>query len=480
MNRVRWLVASLCALVVSWSLAMPLFAGPDEPANFVRSAAVVRGEFVGNDAGASLEKSYWTTSVNIDPQFGVANLVPWCFAPFGEKPACNLAIQDAAFVDNPPYTNMGRYPILPFFVSGVGTLLGANDFAVLASRLALGLACVALLGFAFSSVARRKGNVPALLVAVTPGVIFLSAVMNPSALEIAAAIALWSILPNAFDKPPLSRLEVSGLAIAGLVLIGTRPLGPAIYLAVLLFCCAAASGWGRLNEVWKRLRGVFTLHGVAIASAVAWYQLVFSEHTGTPVTAGSPSLGLNQQVVEAIQHIPVVLGQGIGNFGWLDTPMPRLALAIYFALLGSLLIFAAIRSTFLNSSLVVLLLITSGVLVIAQDINYYYLLRNFGSQGRHVMPLLVGVPLLALRQVRLTKRANGLVIASWAAVMMWSALAALRRYTVGIQPGNQLDMFSRAVWQPDIGVWSAVVALGLSTAACGWCAWRISVTEHDR
>jgi len=263
-------------------------------------------------------------------------------------------------------------------------------------------------------------------------------------------------------------------------LIGTRPLGPAIYLAVLLFCCAAASGWGRLNEVWKRLRGVFTLHGVAVALAVAWYQLVFGEHTGTPVTAGSPSLGLNQQVVEAIQHIPVVLGQGIGNFGWLDTPMPRLALAIYFALLGSLLIFAAIRSTFLNSSLVVLLLITSGVLVIAQDINYYYLLRNFGSQGRHVMPLLVGVPLLALRQVRLTKRANGLVIASWAAVMMWSALAALRRYTVGIQPGNQLDMFSRAVWQPDIGVWSAVVALGLSTAACGWCAWRISVTEHDR
>jgi hypothetical protein len=185
-------------------------------------------------------------------------------------------------------------------------------------------------------------------------------------------------------------------------------------------------------------------------------------------------------VVEAIQHIPVVLGLGIGNFGWIDTPMPRFSLTIYYLLIIYLLIFAAIRSTFLNSSLVVLLLITCGLLVIAQDINYYHLLRNFGSQGRHVMPLLVGVPLLALRQVRLTQRANGLVIASWAAVMMWSALAALRRYTVGIQPGNQLDMFSRAVWQPYIGVWFAVVALGLSTAACGWCAWRISVTEHDR
>ena len=155
MNRVRWLIASLFVLVVSWSLSLPLFSGPDEPANFVRSAAVVRGEFVGADAGVSLEKSYWTTTVNIDPQFGVANLVPWCFAPFSEKPACKLAIEDAAFVDNPPYTNMGRYPIFPFLISGVGTVIGANDVSVLASRLTLGALSVALIGFAFSSSVKR-------------------------------------------------------------------------------------------------------------------------------------------------------------------------------------------------------------------------------------------------------------------------------------------------------------------------------------
>jgi len=480
MNRVRWLVASLFALVVSWSLSMPLFSGPDEPANFVRSAAVVRGEFVGADAGVSLEKSYWTTTVNIDPQFGVANLVPWCFAPFSEKPACNLAIEDAAFVDNPPYTNMGRYPIFPFLVSGAGTIFGANDVSVLASRLMLGAVAVALLGFAFSSVAHRKGSVPALLMTITPGVIFLSAVMNPSALEIASAIALWTILPHVFESSPLTRVELSGVAVAGVVLIGNRPLGPALYFVALVFCCVATGGWARLGDVWKRLRSVWVIHLCAIAFSIVWYVAVFSKNTGSPVTEGSPSLGLRQQVIEAVQHIPAVLAQGIGNFGWLDTPMPRMTLILYLLMLVPLLVFAISSTTRLVGSMVVALCLVSALLVVAQDINYYNLLRNFGSQGRHVMPLLVGIPILAMRKVNLPSRINAAVAIVWALVMVWAGLAALRRYAVGIRPGNQLEMYTQAIWQPDIGIWLATFALAFGAIASAWCAWRISVTAHDR
>ena len=480
MNRVRWLIASLFVLVVSWSLSMPLFSGPDEPANFVRSAAVVRGEFVGADAGVSLEKSYWTTTVNIDPQFGVANLVPWCFAPFSEKPACNLAIEDAAFVDNPPYTNMGRYPIFPFLISGVGTVFGANDVSVLASRLTLGALSVALIGFAFSSVAHRRGSVPSLLMALTPGVIFLSAVMNPSALEIASAIALWTILPHVFESSPLTRVELSGVVVAGVVLIGTRPLGPALYLVVWLFCCAVTGGWARIGDIWKRLRNVWVLHIGVIAFAVSWYAVVFGKHTGSPVTEGSASLGFMQQIIESVQHIPVVLEQGIGNFGWLDTPMPRVVLVLYFLVVVSLLVFAIVRSTLLTTSMVVSLCLVSALLVVAQDINYYNLLRNFGSQGRHVMPLLVGIPIIALRKVKLPSRANAVVVAAWAIIMVWSGLAALRRYAVGILPGNQLEMYTQAAWQPDIGIWLATFALAFGAIASAWCAWRISVTAHDR
>jgi hypothetical protein len=187
-----------------------------------------------------------------------------------------------------------------------------------------------------------------------------------------------------------------------------------------------------------------------------------------------------QQIIESVQHIPVVLEQGIGNFGWLDTPMPRIALMLYFSVLVSLLVFVVLRSTLLTTSMVVSLCLVSALLVVAQDINYYNLLRNFGSQGRHVMPLLVGIPIIALRKVKLPSRANAVVVAAWAIIMVWSGLAALRRYAVGILPGNQLEMYTQAAWQPDIGIWSATFALAFGTIASAWCAWRISVTAHDR
>jgi hypothetical protein len=316
--------------------------------------------------------------------------------------------------------------------------------------------------------------------AVTPGVIFLSAVMNPSALEIASAIALFAILPHIFESTPLTRIELVGVAISGVVLIGTRPLGPTLYLVVMLFCCAVTVGWARLGNVWGRLRNVWVLHLCAIAFSVAWYVTVFSKNTGSPLTEGSASLGLRQQVIEAVRHIPAVLEQGIGNFGWLDAPMPQVVLVLYFLVVASLLVFAIVRSTLLVSSIVVLLFLVSALLVIAQDINYYNLLRNFGSQGRHVMPLLVGIPILALRKVKLPSRINAVVAATWALIMAWSGLAALRRYAVGIRPGNQLEMYTNAVWRPDIGIAFATFALACSAAASAWCAWRISVTAHDR
>jgi hypothetical protein len=222
------------------------------------------------------------------------------------------------------------------------------------------------------------------------------------------------------------------------------------------------------------------MHLCAVAFSVVWYVTVFSKNTGSSVTEGSPSLGLTQQVIEAVQHIPAVLAQGIGNFGWLDTPMPRMTLILYLVMLVPLLVFAISRTTRLVGSMVVALCLVSALLVVAQDINYYNLLRNFGSQGRHVMPLLVGIPILAMRKVNLPSRINAAVVIVWALVMVWAGLAALRRYAVGIRPGNQLEMYTQAIWQPDIGIWLATFALAFGAIASAWCAWRISVTAHDR
>ena len=43
--------ASFFLLISSWSLATPLFSGPDEPAQVIHAAAVVRGEWIGSSPG---------------------------------------------------------------------------------------------------------------------------------------------------------------------------------------------------------------------------------------------------------------------------------------------------------------------------------------------------------------------------------------------------------------------------------------------
>jgi hypothetical protein len=85
-----------------------------------------------------------------------------------------------------------------------------------------------------------------------------------------------------------------------------------------------------------------------------------------------------------------------------------------------------------------------------------------------------------MRKVKLPRRIDRVVIVAWALIMVWSGLAALRRYAVGIRPGNQLEMYTQAAWQPDIGIWLATFVLAFGAISSAWCALRISVTAHDR
>jgi hypothetical protein len=49
--------------------------------------------------------------------------------------------------------------------------------------------------------------------------------------------------------------------------------------------------------------------------------------------------------------------------------------------------------------------------------------------------------------------------------MVWSGLGALRRYTVGINGDNALDMLRDRAWNPILGFWPTVMLLGISTIA---------------
>jgi len=450
------------ALMAVWSLMTPLFSGPDEPANYIKSAAAIRGEWVGSEFTPSMQMSYWTTFVHINPQFGTPNLIPWQFASFPDRPGYDIAVEDAPANDVPTWTNMGRYPVLPFMFSGVGTLLGPNDLSVRVARIATSSVCALLCAAAVMAMMKREKSVIGILISCLPGTVFLASTMNPSAIEICAAIVLWAIAPIVVEGM-LEKWSIAIFAISGLLLILTRPLGPAFYAVILLLSYIATPRRVNLMQLVQKHWRVFSLHFAAVLFAAWWYLIIYSFHLSSKVSSGLPSISIRGQIESALRHIPTLLDQAVGNFGWLDAPIPRGALILIciaiLLVIGRCLLYLTKREILALSILVV----ATVFLVVAQDLNYYSLLRYFGSQGRHIVPMLVGLPIIASAVVVGNRKWEVATACIWGIVMMWAGLGALRRYTVGINGDNAMEMFKERAWNPVLGFWPTVAMLILST-----------------
>ncbi len=450
------------ALMAVWSLMTPLFSGPDEPSNFVRSAAVVRGQWVGDNVLPSPLKSYWTTTVNIDPQFGAANTIPWCFAPFSDRPGCGTRVQDTQIIDNPAWTNMGRYPITPFFISGIGTVFGATDLSVRFARLMTSLVCAALLAASVVAMRKRAESSIGVLLAMLPGTLFLAATMNPSAIEICSAVALWSIMPMVFAKEQ-TRFSSFTFGLCGVLLILTRALGPVLYVLIVALSYLASKERRSLVVIAREYAIALVSHGVAFVFAGWWYLGIYSFQTNNALAEGARSMSLRSQIGEVLQRIPTLLDQAVGNFGWLDAPMPRIALYTI-CVLYCVVIARGFVVKHLGAQIAMLLLFVVTVLVvIVLDVNYYSMFRAFGAQGRHIVPLVVGLPIIASASIAWNRKWEIMTAIVWGLVMFWAGLGALRRYTVGINGDNALDMFTVRAWNPVLGFWPTVVLLGVST-----------------
>ncbi|NDA54533.1 MAG: DUF2142 domain-containing protein [Actinobacteria bacterium] len=355
--------AGFFALLTAWMLVLPLFAGPDEPANFIKSAAVVRGEFVGEPIAASVSTSFWSTYVDIDPQFGTAQLVPWCFVGQPTVPACDKPLATLTPVE-PSRTDMGRYPPLGFVPAGIGTFIGASDAGARAARITAALACAALLALAALTLRRSGGSLVPLLAVATPGVLFWSSVSSPSGLEIAAAIAAWSALWSAVREGWADRFTIIAFVLSAALLIAARPAG---------------------------------LVAVAVMGAAA----AITDH---------------RALVHAVRrewYLPVALG----------------------------------AATVVSAA--------------------WY------AQGRHLAPLLVGIPLAAALSHRVGRRDSWLM--SVALVLhAWCVLVALRRYSMGAGGDDLLGFVREPMWSPPLGMGLTLVVVAVAHVAA-WFALRSPV-----
>ena len=450
----------LCFFLLTgiWSTLTPLFSGPDEPASYIRGAALIRGQLIGEGITPSETTAYWSTYVDIPQQFGVAQLVPWCFVGKPDTPACSLPLETLTPVEN-PRTDMGRYPPTGYFFSGIGTLIGPTDLSVYLSRLINALITSVFFALACKTWVVNGRSPIVILASITPGVIFSSSVISASALEIASAICFWASATAWVSHN--SRLNAYSTIASGAMLALARPTGPIYTLFATLIVVLATPLNESYKSLAKRSRTILLVTGIATVAATIWQFLIYSHNLEKSyVKEKLPSL--LEISDHSLNDLSRKIAESIGNFGWLDTPAPTIVVwtFVVFAVL------AASRTWQINSVrhrvAVCFLPLIIFLLMTYLNWNYQKYLGNYGVQGRHLTPIIAGIPIVGGAIWMPSTSTKKLFLSTWSICFFLSGLVALRRYSVGVRQFNFLDMFSDPVWQPPVGVTGSLIALALA------------------
>lgn len=464
-----WRFFALCLALTfvnfaAWSVATPLFASPDEPTQVARAAAVVRGQLVGRTVGSDRNA---VTGISIPRVFAAGGTLSGCYAFHDTVPAsCSPALPSSTRTVRTT-TYVGRYPPLYYLVVGLPSLAAVSKLGVYLMRLVAALLNAVLVSLALLCAARwsrRRLLLVGVLAATTPMVWFLGGMVNPSGLEICAGICAWTaatvlVFEHAADPPP-GLVAVAGASLCVLVL--TRPLSP-LWAAGIVTVVALAGGWGAVRGV-MRSAAVRAWIAPLVASGAFAMWWIFSQHSLDLLPVGAPI-----PHPETTSHILAVifgrtglwLHEMIGVFGWLDTNSPLLTYLVWFGALALVValglgVTVAVRGAGTARRTLALALLVAAVVVIPVLIAYSQVHRlGIVWQGRDILPLAVGVPILAAAYL---SRAD---VAAWGrvpfAALVCGALAvadgaafleAMRRYAVGV--AGTVDFFGGS-WAPPFG-----------------------------
>ena len=445
-----------------WSLATPFFASPDEPAQVARAVALDHGQLVGRtvkNAGNAI------TDVTIPKVYAAGVSYGSCFTFKDTVPASCAPHLTQSKREVRTYTYVGRYPPLYYAIVGLPSLVTASSNGIYAMRLTSALVnavFLALAAFSIAAWSRSRFLLVGLLVAVTPMTYFLGSVINPSGLEITSATCLWCaglvLALERAEAPPPGLVAV--VTVSAIVLLLSRALSPLWVLGILLLL-ALLTGWQGLRALararcvrWAVLplvpAAAFAVGWIVVAHALDLLPVgVKAKGSGTPLAASI--LGNTASWVQ----------QMIGVFGWLDTLSPLLTYLFWYAAIGLFVLLALSCARRRHAAALVLLILV--VVFVPVAISYGQAHRlGIIWQARYIMPMAVGVPLMAVALVERSVALRGVrtrvatMVCALLAVAAFAAFAeALRRYATGVKgPINYLA----GSWQPPFGATALTVA----------------------
>ena len=372
-----WVVAAaiVFGLCAAWALSTPIGATNDEGAQVLKAVSTVRGQLVGQPlteaTRLTLDENqlrpfdscvHWGLEViRVDKQAAAQRCsapftvvtVPKRFANFPESEFCNSfeVYPDTCPVhlegaDSPvrAITYVGRYPPFYYAVVGLPSLVWQSDTAIYAMRLVSGALTSLLIGLAIAMAAiwsTCRLLLLAVTVVATPLLIVFGAVVNPSGLEMAAALCTWTggliLVVSHAERPPLGLIVAC--TSAAVVFALARPLSvpwlalTAVFV-VLLRPRAVRSLWADRRA---RIGGAIVVGASVLA--LAWVSWAHSWSV-LPVGRRDPGSAPLWRTAE------LVLGntegwfhQFAGAFGWSVVDPPPLGVwLLVFALAAVVLV----------------------------------------------------------------------------------------------------------------------------------------------
>lgn len=463
-------------LGLAWAGGNPPAASPDEDSHVVKAYATgqldISGEAYQADlSGETARTVNWFHDVGRS-YFIPAALVPTdsvhCFAFDSDRTAdcqdLDSRAQDPEAEVLAP-THFGTYSPILYFPIGIA-MSDAVDYraAEWRGRLVVLALNAGFITWSALLLARRgTGWLPlaGLALAVTPTVLFLSSNVGVSGIEITAAICFWSALLRLSREPensaggPWAAAAVSGAAMAL-----SRPIS-ALLIVVILASIVLLSGVRAVAVTTRAARSkalaASAVGGLAVGASFLWSALV----TPQPPFDGELAMqALREWPGDASRQIQ----QAVGVFGWNDTSMPGPVYLWALVVLGAA--FAAAFVVGRRRERIVLVGVVAAA--VACHIGLTVLIP-FWMQARYVLPIAVGVPLVAAEllethrsRVRQTWVRLGVVVSFvTAGLMHFTAFTVnAHRYAVGRDASWGLPWDSR--WAPDggWGPWFALAAVG--------------------
>ncbi|KAB2347864.1 DUF2142 domain-containing protein [Actinomadura rudentiformis] len=472
------------AVGAGWAIAMPWDGGPDEQAHITRAVGVVSGGFGAPPARVQVEgQSRPLSGVWQTVPAGAFRRSPPCFAFKARQPADCLKPAPTSpdkLVER--FTSTGRYP--PTYAALVGWPLKwwPDETGLLLARLVSAALAAGFLAAAVHSVlawSRRPFLLGGLLVAVTPMTMHLAGVINPSGLEIAAAIAMWTaLIPLVLDDAPPDRRLMVLVAVSASVVACVRPAGP-LFVALAGAVLLGTAGRGRLGRL-ARDRGVWiTTAVVATAGLASAAWTVVMDATELVPVPGGAGLGVSDAfAVVVVERVPFYLESMVGLFGWVDVEMPTGFHAVWYAVTGFLVVAALAAGGRADRWRLVLTVVVAFGLPLQMDI-FGAEENGMMAQGRYILPSAVGAALLAAHVIdrrdlltpSLARSAIGWMAVFTLPLQLIALWYTMIRYQHGLNPEVPVLNPLTGAWQPPLGSATALLTMVVGLIGLGTTIW---------